>query len=89
MAAAHRGGVGADRHHIVVVEAALFDGLHGQKQRHHLGDAGRLQRLVLILGVQHLSRLFLHQQRRLRLYRQLYRSGLYWCQRQHQQKRRP
>ena len=28
------------------------------KKRHHLGDAGRLQRLVLILGVQHLSRLF-------------------------------
>ena len=89
MAAAHRGGVGADRHHIVVVEAALFDGLHGQKQRHHLGDAGRLQRLVLILGVQHLSRLFLHQQCRLRLYRQLYRSGLYRRQRQHQQERRP
>ena len=43
MAAAHRGGVGADRHHIVVVEAASVDGLHGQKQRHHLGDAGRLQ----------------------------------------------
>ena len=89
MAAAHRGGVGADRHHVVVVEAALFDGLHGQKQRHHLGDAGRLQRLVLILGVQHLSRLFLHQQRRLRPYRQLYRSGLYRRQRQHQQERRP
>ena len=45
------------------------------QQGHDLGDAGWLHSLVLIFGVQHLPRFLLHQQRRLRLHRQLHTPG--------------
>ena len=88
LTAAHPGGRGADRHHVVVADRAAVDGLHGQQQRHDLGDAGGLQLLVLVLGEQHLPRGTLHQQRRPAGDGQLHRLRLRRVQPQRAQHRR-
>ena len=75
LAAAHGRGVGADGDHVLVVQLSPLDGLHGQQQGHDLGDAGRLQLLVLVLREKHLSRFLLHEQRGLGLHRQLHGVG--------------
>ena len=86
LAASHGGGIGADGDGIVIGQGPAVDGLHHQQQGHDLGDAGWLHSLVLIFGVQHLPRFLLHQQRRLRLHRQLHAPGPSRPQRQqHQQ----
>ena len=77
LAAAHAGGVGRHRHHIVIGQRAAVDGVHGQQQRHDLGDAGRLQLLMLVLGEQHLSRGLFHQHRGAGGQRQVHRPGVY------------
>ena len=42
LTAAHAGGVGGHRDYVIVGQRAAVDGIHGQQQRHDLGDAGRL-----------------------------------------------
>ena len=88
-AAAHGGGIVADGDHVVIGQGSPVDGLHHQQQGHDLGDAGRFQGLVLVFGVEHLSRLLLHQQRRLRLHRQLHPPGRTQRQQQHQHRQCP
>ena len=80
LTAAHPGGRGTDCHHVVVADRAAVDGLHGQQQRHDLGDAGGLQLLMLVLREQHLPRGFLHQQRRPAGDGQLHRRRLHRAQ---------
>ena len=89
LAAAHGGGIVADGDHVVIGQGPPVDGLHHQQQGHDLGDAGRFQGLVLVFGVEHLSRLLLHQQRRLRLHRQLHPPGRTQRQQQHQHRQCP
>ena len=60
LTAAHGRGIGADGDDVVVVQLACVDGLHGQKHGHDLGDAGRLQLLMLILCVENFSRFLFH-----------------------------
>ena len=93
LAAAHRRGVGAHGHGVVIADAPLVERLHRQQERHHLRHARRLELLVLIFGVEHLSRRLLHQQRRLRLDRQLHRPAprgeKHRCQNRRREERRP
>ena len=55
------GGGGDDR---VVAKLPGVDGLHGQKQRHDLGDAGGLQLGVGVFFVENGARFLFHQHRR-------------------------
>ena len=64
LTAAHGTGVGGGGDDGVVGQLSGVDGLHGQQNGHHLGDAGRLQLLMLPLAEQHRAGLLLHQQRR-------------------------
>lgn len=43
--------------HVVIVELSGVDGLHGQQQRHDLGDAGGLQLGMFVLGEEDGARL--------------------------------
>ena len=54
---------GHDLHEVVVHHSAV-NGLHGQQQRHDLGDTGRLPLGVFVLGEEDGARLLLHQQGR-------------------------
>ena len=75
LAAAHRGGIGADGDHILIFQLPSVHGLHDQQERHDLGDAGRLQLLMLILGKKHLPGLLFHEQCGLGLHGQLHGMG--------------
>ena len=68
LAAAHGAGVGRRGDHVVIVELSGVDGLHGQQQRHDLGDAGGLQLGMFVLGEEDGARLLFHQQSRGRGY---------------------
>ena len=86
LTAAHAGGVGRHRYHVVVGQRPAVDGVHGQQQRHDLGDAGRLQLLVLVLSEQDLPGGLFHQQRGAGGQRQLHRRRLHGQQRYHAQR---
>ena len=66
LAAAHGTGVGGGGDHRVVAQLSGVDGLHGQKNGHDFGDAGRLQLGVLIFGKEDRTGLLFHQQGRRR-----------------------
>ena len=74
LTAPHGAGVGAGGDQVVVGQSAGVDGLHGQEDGHDLGDAGGLQLLVLVDGVEHFPGGLLHQEAGLALHRKLRRS---------------
>ena len=65
LAAAHGRSIGGGRDGILQRKAAAVDGLAHQKQRHHLGDAGRLPGRMGVLFPERLAGKS-HQQRRRR-----------------------
>ena len=64
LAAAHGAGVGGGGDHGVIAQLPAVNGLHGQQQRHDLGDTGGLPLGVFVLGEEDGARLLLHQQGR-------------------------
>ena len=62
LAAAHGAGVGGGCDHVLIVENTAVDGLHDQQNGHDLGDAGRFQLRVFVLGVKYGTGVLFHQQ---------------------------
>ena len=75
LAASHRAGAGGGGDHVVIAQGPGVDGLHDQQDGHDLGNAGGLQGLVLVDGIEHLPGGFFHQQAGPRLHRQALRPG--------------
>ena len=68
LAAPHGTGVGGGDDGVLIAEGSAVDGLHHQQDGHDLGDAGRLQLGMLVLGVEDGAGFLFHQQRRRRCY---------------------